>query len=50
MNTSKDLAGNKVLSKGAKEEIWSGLKLQLLVPFNPFPNKPWFLRVCCTIL
>ena len=18
--------------------------------FNPFPNKPWFLRVCCTIL
>ena len=18
--------------------------------FNPFPNKPWFLRVCCTCL
>ena len=22
----------------------------LMNNFNPFPNKPWFLRVCCTSL
>ena len=22
----------------------------MVIPFNPFPNKPWFLRVCSTNL
>ena len=23
---------------------------KMSIPFNPFPNKPWFLRVCCKSL
>ena len=28
--------------------IWKSLKFVVWEKLNPFPNKPWFLHVCCT--
>ena len=32
------------------KQILERLNIEALCLINPFPNKPWFLRVCCTIV
>ena len=39
----------KIVEK-VQNAVFFFLFLQYFVSFNPFPNKPWFLRVCSTSL
>ena len=57
LTTLKKEAFENVLGKGKK--CWLSafslfpkclLSQNKLLSFNPFPNKPWFLRVCCASL
>ena len=47
--TSHNVQLNNVKHLLARTGTWWQLVASQLL-FNPFPNKPWFLRVCCTSL
>ena len=50
MKSLNFLGGNKMRLTYTFKSSYCFLKLLSQGEVNPFPNKPWFLRVCCTRL